>query len=87
MYRNKLAEAANNANRDRDFAARAREEAAMMSLRVRELEDSSKDHQAIVDGLNRRVKVGQNTQKIYKKNSILMILGIGECFATCARRQ
>lgn len=57
MYRNKLDEAAKSANRDRDLAARTREEAAMMSIRIKELEDSTKDHQAIVDNLNRRVKV------------------------------
>lgn len=58
MYRNKLAEAADNANRNRDLAARAREEAAMLRVRVQDLESSSKDHQGIVDTLNRRVKVG-----------------------------
>ncbi|KAL3083553.1 hypothetical protein niasHT_023619 [Heterodera trifolii] len=56
LYRNKLGEAAENANRNRDLAAKAREEAAMWRVRVQDLENSSKDHQGIVESLNRRVK-------------------------------
>jgi hypothetical protein len=48
---------ATQANKQRDLAARARDEASSFASRLRELEISTKDHQGIVDGLNRRVKV------------------------------
>uniref|UniRef100_A0A914HSS4 Lamin n=1 Tax=Globodera rostochiensis TaxID=31243 RepID=A0A914HSS4_GLORO len=56
LYRNKLGEAAENANRNRDLAAHAREEASMLRVRFKELENASKDHHGIVESLNRRVK-------------------------------
>lgn len=57
MYRAKLTEINSQAVKYRESAARAREEATSVSVRLRDLEISTKDHQGIVDGLNRRVKV------------------------------
>lgn len=56
LYRAKLIEANNQANKQREAAARAREEAMSFGAQLRELEKSTKDHQGIVDSLNRRVK-------------------------------
>jgi hypothetical protein len=57
IYRSKLNELNDQANKFREMAAFAREESQSMKVRVRELENSAKDHQGIVDGLNHRVKV------------------------------
>jgi hypothetical protein len=57
LYRAKLIGANNQANKQREAAARAREEAMSFGAQLRELEKSTKDHQGIVDSLNRRVKV------------------------------
>ncbi|KAF7635054.1 hypothetical protein Mgra_00005495 [Meloidogyne graminicola] len=56
LYRAKLTEINSQAVKYRESAARAREEATSVSVRLRDLEISTKDHQGIVDGLNRRVK-------------------------------
>ena len=57
IFHGKLQEANNQATKYREASARAREEATSLGVRLRELERSTKDHQGIVDGLNRRVKV------------------------------
>uniref|UniRef100_A0A914MSV8 Uncharacterized protein n=3 Tax=Meloidogyne incognita group TaxID=654580 RepID=A0A914MSV8_MELIC len=56
IFHGKLQEANNQATKYREASARAREEATSLGVRLRELERSTKDHQGIVDGLNRRVK-------------------------------
>jgi lamin B len=56
LYRAKLNEANSQSAKYRESAARAREEATSYGVRLRDLEISTKDHQGIVDGLNRRVK-------------------------------
>jgi hypothetical protein len=57
LYRAKLSEANSQAVKYRESAARAREEATSYGVRLRDLEIATKDHQGIVDGLNRRIKV------------------------------
>jgi predicted nucleic acid-binding Zn-ribbon protein len=56
MYNSKLADAANQAMKYRDVVTKAREETSDLRSRLSELENSTKNHQGIVDGLNRRVK-------------------------------
>ncbi|KAL7080747.1 hypothetical protein ACQ4LE_000169 [Meloidogyne hapla] len=56
LYLTKLTDANTQAVKYREASARAREEAMSLGVRLRDLELSTKDHQGIVDGLNRRVK-------------------------------
>uniref|UniRef100_A0A914C742 Lamin n=1 Tax=Acrobeloides nanus TaxID=290746 RepID=A0A914C742_9BILA len=55
MYKNKLNEAQDTANRHRAAATEAREELSRYRIRIHELETASAAHDAKVDSLNRRI--------------------------------
>ena len=78
LYRAKLIEANNQANKQREAArgeavAQAREEAMSFGAQLRELEKSTKDHQGIVDSLNRRVKVQKGNIYFKQLTSCLLL--------------
>lgn len=71
LYKNKLDEAVQDSNRNRDSAVKAREEHSFYRNRVHELENSAKESAELIERLNRRLSdLDARTRQLREESEI-----------------